>query len=276
MRGEFIRVWSETWRELWQPLADEETAPRDMFCELYRELETKFATRLSVEALADIIDDQQQSRDEFERIASTAFSGERGLIAFLEEAHEILFDLGGGLLSNRYFNLLELFVSKFSLRYDLRRPCVLCPTLPGIFTNLMTNLRKLANQDTHIASLMNDYEEAVRDLRHGQTDGRIRTCLGKQFMLLESFGASSLDGSGRTLAGICDDVGSWPHATIKDSLKKLYGFSSDYPGIRHAGNPQGKLRDVDMRDLIAMSILLAGFTPYLSRQLDSVAVYGGR
>src|SRR5690348_6154825 len=38
MRGEFIGVWSETWREIWDVLASHEAAPGDLFCELYREL----------------------------------------------------------------------------------------------------------------------------------------------------------------------------------------------------------------------------------------------
>ena len=38
MRGEFIGVWSETWREIWLPLIDHEDVAEDIFCELYREL----------------------------------------------------------------------------------------------------------------------------------------------------------------------------------------------------------------------------------------------
>ena len=34
MRGEFIGVWSDTWRELWIDLAEHEAAPDDLFCEL--------------------------------------------------------------------------------------------------------------------------------------------------------------------------------------------------------------------------------------------------
>ena len=38
MRGEFIGVWSETWREIWLPLIDHEDVPDDICCELYRVL----------------------------------------------------------------------------------------------------------------------------------------------------------------------------------------------------------------------------------------------
>ena len=38
-------------------------------------------------------------------------------------------------------------------------------------------------------------------------------------------------------------------------------FASNYPGIRHGGNSNGVIRDIEMRDMVAVSILLAGFTP---------------
>lgn len=34
MRGEFIGVWSETWREIWRPLTGRDGVPEDIFCEL--------------------------------------------------------------------------------------------------------------------------------------------------------------------------------------------------------------------------------------------------
>jgi len=55
----------------------------------------------------------------------------------------------------------------------------------------------------------------------------------------------------------------------------LAGFTSDGPGIRHGGKPANALRAVDMRDMVAMSILLAGFTPYLAAQLNADSVYRG-
>lgn len=275
MRGEFIGVWSEIWHEIWLPLFDHEGIPNDIFCELYRELAPALKSGPSLEELADIIDDPHQSREALERTNDIDLRGETFLVTFLEAAHDVLDDIGGDELSNRYFNLLARFLEKFSLRYDLRRPCALCPTLPGVFANLIHNLRIVANQDAHLNSLMNEFEDAIRDLRHGRTDGRIKTCMSKQFMLIEALGASSPEINANTLGSICDQLNAWPHATVKESLKKLYGFASNYPGIRHGGNADGKLRDVDMRDLVAVSILLAGFTPYLSNQLNADAMYGG-
>lgn len=275
MRGEFIGVWSETWREIWLPLIDHEDVPEDIFCELYRALAPALKSKPSVETLADIIDNPVQSREAFEKTVANEFAGERALVAFLEAAHSALDELAGDELSNRYFNLLASFIEKFSLRYDLRRPCTLCPTLPGVFASLVRDLRTLASQDAHLDALMKEFENAVRDLRHDCSDGRIKTCIQKQVNLLEAVGRTTPGITEGELSGICNQVTTWPHSAIKASLKNLYGFACDYPGIRHGGNPAGALRAVDMRDMVAMSILLAGFTPYLAAQLDADVVYRG-
>jgi hypothetical protein len=280
MRGEFIGVWSETWREIWQPLIqplgdDSEGVPEDVFCELYRALAPALSPRPSVEDLADIIDNPMQSRKAFEETTAPDLAGERTLVGFFESAHEALDDLAGDELSNRYFNLIEQFIDKFSLRYDLRRPCTLCPTLPGVFASLVRDLRALTSQDPHLDTLMKEFENAVRDLRHDCSDGRIKTCIQKQVNLVEAIGRTAPGVTGTTLGAICNQVGSWPHEKLRAAMKDLYGFASDYPGIRHGGTPASALRAVDMRDMVAMSILLTGFTPYLENRLSAAAIFGG-
>jgi hypothetical protein len=275
MRGECIGVWSETRREIWLPLLEAEGVPDDIFCELYRALAPTLKRRPSVESLADIIDRPAQSREAFEKTGASDFAGERALVDFLEAAHTALEDLAGDELSNRYFNLLAAFIDKFSLRYNLRRPCTLCPTLPGLFASLVRDLRVLTSQDAHMDALMKAFENAVRDLRHDCSDGRIKTCIQKQVNLLEAIGRAAPGVTEKTLGKICDQVGTWPHAQLKEAMQRLYGFASDYPGIRHGGTPKKALRPVDMRDLVAMSIVLAGFTPYLSSGLNADIVYRG-
>ena len=278
MRGECIGVWSETWREIWLPLIDHEDVAEDVFSELFRKLAPALKSRPSVEALADIIDNPAQSREALEHTHAEDIAGERALVDFFEAVHGTLEEFetpGDDALTNRYFNLLAAFIEKFSLRYDLRRPCVLCPTLPGVFASLVRDLRALANQDAHLDTLMNDFENAVRDLRHDRSDGRIKTCIQKQVNLLEAIGRTTPGVTEAELGGICNQVTTWPHGAIKAALRSLYGFASDYPGIRHGGNPAGALRAVDMRDLVAMSILLAGFTPYLSSALNADVLYRG-
>ena len=281
MHGECIGVWSETWREIWlplieQPLAeDDEGLPEDIFCELYRALAPALSPRPSVEDLADIIDNPVQSHEAFEATTASDLAGEGALVGFFEAVHDALEELGGDELTNRYFILLSGFIDKFNLRYDLRRPCIFCPTLPGVFSSLVRDLRALTNQDPHLDALMKDFEDAVRDLRHDGSDRRIKTCIQKQVNLLEAIGCAAPGVTGTTLGAICNQVGTWPHEKLKEAMKNLYGFASDYPGIRHGGTPASALRAVDMRDMVAMSILLTGFTPYLESRLSADAIFGG-
>jgi hypothetical protein len=275
VRGELIGVWPETLREIWLPLIEPEGVPEDIFCELYRALAPSLRNQPSVEALADIIDNPSQSRVAFEKTDADDFAGERAVVEFLEAAHSALDDFAGDDLSNRYFNLLAGFVDKFSLRYDLRRPCTLCPTLSGVFASLVRDLRVLTGQDTHLNALMKEFENAVRDLRHDCSDGRVKTCIQKQVNLLEAIGRTAPGVTSTTLGAMCNQIDTWPHDKLKDAMKNLYGFASDYPGIRHGGTPANALRAVDMRDMVAMSILLTGFTPYLSNALDAEIVYRG-
>jgi len=284
MRGEFIGVWQETGREIWEPLFDpgaeegEDVVLEDIFCELYRALAPALKSKPSVENLADIIDDPVQSRRAFENTKATDLAGERQLVGFFESVHSTLEEFepeGDDRLTNRYFNLLAAFIEKFSLRYDLRRACILYPTLTGVFASLVRDLRMLTNADPHLDALMKEFENAIRDLRHDSSDGRIKTCIQKQVNLLEAIGRAFPGVTGTTLGAICDQVGTWPHDKIKAAMKDLYGFACDYPGIRHGGTAANALRAVDMRDMVAMSILLTGFTPYLEHRLSAGAIFGG-
>lgn len=276
MRGEFIEVWSETKRELWDNLAAHESAARDdLFVELFRELAKAFKNPPTVEALADVISDPVRASEAFNTTIANDFASERDLVTALEHIYEVLEELEGDALANFYFNLLAQFIDKYSLRYDLRRPCTLCPTLVGVFSSLLLDLRTITRQDANLNQLMNEFEDAVRDLRHGCTDGRIKTCIGKQLMLLEGLARATPGVKEQTLGDICNELKTWPHVTVRESLKKLYGFASDYPGIRHGTNFEGVLRAIEMRDMVAICILLAGFTPYLTNGIDSDAVYRG-
>lgn len=287
MRGEFIGVWAETWREIWQPLIDtpvaenEESIPEDIFCEPYRVLsgDPKHPGALkrtpSVEDLADIVDSPLQSRKAFEKVGVRDLAGERVLVQFLESVYDVLQDMGGDMLTNRYFNLLEAFIDKFSLRYDLRRPCILCPTLPGVFASLVRDLRAVTSADPHLDILMKEFENAVRDLRQDYSDTRIKTCIQKQVNLLEGLGQSCPGVTKDTLGSMCDEIKSWPHNKVKEAMTNLYKFTCNYPGIRHAGTPSAALRPIELRDMVALSILLAGFTPYLCDALNAETVYRG-
>jgi hypothetical protein len=275
MRGELIHVWKDSWQGIWEPLYDQADSPDDMFCELFSELSASLQSELSAEELADIIDNPVQSMDAFRCVRATDLAGEKALAKFFEQAHSILQEFGVEGLEERYFTLLDAFIAKYSLRYELRRPCSLHPTLPGIFANLVGELRSASAGDVHLATLMDELDDSFRDLHAGSTTGRIKTVIQKQFNLLEAMGRSCKGVTQTQLGGICGQIGTWPHAALGGSLARLYGFASDYPGIRHAGNPEAQLREVDLRDLLAILVVLTGFTPYLRDEFDPSLVFHG-
>lgn len=262
-------MWSDSWPEIWLPLVDDEEVPEDIFCELYRDLAQALSPPLKAGELADIIGSPQHSRVALVVLSANDFTSERAVVSSLESVHATLYEFDGDELPNRYFNLLSSFIEKFNLRYDLRDPCNLYPTLPGVFASLMRDLRAIAKRDAHLDTLMNDLDSALSDLRYDTSDSRIRICIQRQINLLEALGAACPGVTARELGGICDQVTTWPHRAIKSSLKNLYGFASDYPGIRHGGNRESALRTIEMRDMVAISVLLAGFAPYLSKELNA-------
>lgn len=66
-----------------------------------------------------------------------------------------------------------------------------------------------------------------------------------------------------------------PEDKVQEAIKNLYKFTNSYPTIRHAGTPTTALRVIDMRDFVAGSILLTGFTLYLSDAINADHVYRG-
>lgn len=120
---------------------------------------------------------------------------------------------------------------------------------------------------------MRDFESSVRDLRRDSSETKIKTCTAKQTNLLEGLCSTHSLVTKTTLGGMCDQVETWPHESLKEAMKAIYKFACNYPGIRHGGTPDCALRPIDMRDLVAVSIVLTGFTTYLTDQMDADAGY---
>lgn len=312
MRGEIIGVWPETWREIWKPLTEHTEFGDDLIPDLYREFvpePTQPEQPLPQHALSDTgelthpddiearndyelaLEAYKAERSSYEEVVSSGatgharfrkamkekLQGELQTIEVFEKAHEVIVGYGDDEYTNRYFLLVEKFLQKYSLRYDLRRPFSLHPTLSGLFSRLLLELKNATGRDAHLSGLYGEFEDALRDLKMGATPTRIKTCMNKQINLLEAIGRNcpGVQANTNSLGRMCDEVGTWPHDKLRDSMKNLYKFTCDYPGIRHGGTQASAIREIEMRDLIAISVLLAGFSPYLTDQINSDIVYSG-
>lgn len=314
MRGNLLSVWNETWDAIWRHIqADFEDVSgdiaevtnahqlpknvepfEDLLSALYVEAYKAFTPGLrgvrdensqSVEQdgnyklvgaidIGAISNDFKRAEVEFAAIKAEYFDSEYSLVQFCENAYEVIEEFNEKLAA-RYRALLRLFVEKFSLRYEVRDPCELCPTLPGIFASLFRGMKTSCQLDPHLDELMSDFEEAIMDLRAKTSSGKIRTCMVKQINLLEAIAARHPDTSRNTIGAICSDLKSWPHDSLCESMKSLYKFTCDYPGIRHGGSRASQRRAIDMRDLLSVSIMLIGFAPYLSNDINAKLVYEG-
>lgn len=274
MKGELVGVWSEMWRHVWKKLSDHPAAPDDLFSELLVELNSALQAPLDpATTLAELVASPEKAKTAFRQIKGASLIGEVAAVKFLESAHFTIEDFDSPALTNRYFKLVASFIDSFSLRYELRRPFSLHTTLEGVFTRLMKDLRTATMADAQLSGLMLDFDEAIRDLKQEQSPRRIRVCIQAQMSLLEAVASRNPEVTQTTLGKMCNEINSWPHATVKIAMSNLYGFASNYPGIRHAGVPESVLREIDMRDMVGMTIILAGFTPYLTPLLNSQSIY---
>lgn len=272
MRGSLLALWPRLGRELWGPLA--RRAPGDFYCELFRAIVPALRTRPSAAQLAELIDNPTACRRAILALKAEALNGEVALAAFLQSLHGVLDDLAGEALANTYFNRLAALVETYNLHYELRRPCRLYPTLPGLFAGLLAQLREHSANHPSLPTLLRDFDDAFRDLHEQPSQGRIKTCLHKQMNLMEALGRSNAYVKEYALSSICDEITLWPHRKVRDALKSLYGFTCDYPGIRHGGKPASVEGELGMRDMLALCILFVGFTPYLSERIDAGALFG--
>ena len=264
MTGYLLDHWRYTWPDVWSVLARSRKAPPDLFVSLYRTAFDFLQSRPVYQQLEIIVNDPNRAHQVFEAIRAEDIGSEAGVIGFLEAAFETLRDFEIPRYELLYKRLLLAFIRKYNLRYRIARPFRLHMLLPGAFVGLYAELGRLNDGNPHLAALMNDFEHSFGTYFRSQEGTDLKTCILKATVYAEGAAAIAAHSDGGTLGDLCEQVTCWPHKTLKECLKKLYGFCSDYPGIRHAGNPNGQLRDLEPRDAILVCLLLLSFSGYLT------------
>lgn len=273
MNGEVRPVWRKLWSAVLLPLSRHRDAQPDLFCDLYRELAPRLTPLPDERLVVEAVNDPKVAMVQLRRTRSSQFAGEIAILDYLERVFIVAEEHGGEDLAAEYVALLSEFIRTYNLRYDLRPPCQLCPTLPGIFMSMMHDLHQAMAHDAHVGTILHEFEQAVLGLRSDRSPGHIKTCIQKQVNLLEAIGRANPGVKRGELAAIGKELGMFPHGSLGAALGNVYGFTSDYPGIRHSGTPGSALREISMRDFVAVSLLLAGFTPYLTNMIDADCIY---
>lgn len=213
--------------------------------------------------------------EEYFRSLHSSVSSELSAIKFLQGVFTAVAGLDIQGLSDTYNDLVRSFILRYNLRYDLRGRFDLSPTLNGVFSNMLAEAKRISAEDAHLDLLMREFEEAFGDFAADRTQAKIKSCLQKQFNLLEALGRANPAVTATTLGAMCGQL-DWPHVTVRDVGIKLYGFRSDYPGLGHGGNPEGMLRELELRDFVSLSVMLASLTPYLAHTLDCGVCYDAK
>jgi hypothetical protein len=276
MSGSLRHAWEHLAEELWEPLAQCPAAPLDLYSDLFAAAEEYLSPRPTETELGEARNNPSQARQRFLALKGTDFTSESDIVRFLETTRDVIADYEIEGFEGSYRRLLRDVVRKFNLRYRLDEPFVLRFLLPGSFTNLYQELHRLDASNTHLAGLLTDFEKAFDRYARTEDASDLKTCIAKASNYAEGLAsvAAGIPEKGNTLGALCNQTGDWPHEQVKDALKNLYKFCSDYPGIRHSGNPAGVLRSLGTRDLTLASLLLLSFSGYFVSSLDQRAVLG--
>jgi hypothetical protein len=277
MSGSLRHAWEYLAAELWEPLADYSTkdaaAPPDLFSDLFAAADEFLSPRPPDTELEEARNDPGKARQRFLALKGTDFASESAIVHFLEEAHDVITDYEIPGFEDLYRRLLRDALRKFNLRYRLDDPFTLRFLLPGSFTNLYAELHRINTGNGYLTCLLTDFEKAFDRYARAQDPADLKTCIAKASNYAEGL-ASFTRGAPGSLGALCDQLTDWPHDRVKEALKSLYKFCSDYPGIRHAGDPAGVRRDLATRDMTLASLLLLSFSGYLSPILDEQVVLG--
>ena len=259
MSGNLRDTWEYLGVELWEPLADysgkDANAPPDLFSDLFAAADEFLSPRATDSELEEARNDPNKARQRFLTLRGTDFASESAIVHFLEEADTIITDYEIPGFEDLYQRLLRQILRKFNLRYRLDEPFTIRFLLPGCFTNLYVELHRLTAASGHLAGLLTDFERAFDAYARTEDPTDLKTCIAKASNYAEGL-ACATRGTAGTLGALCDQLTDWPHDKMKDALKSLYNFCSDYPGIRHAGNPANVRRALATRDLTLASLLL--------------------
>jgi hypothetical protein len=272
MIGSLYERWEDTWVDIWEPLGSLEKAPRDLYIQLFKTCIDYMKRKPNNLILADIVNNPEKAYSAFQSIRGNQFKDELSVVQFLERTHILINDLGSRILTRRYIGYVGRFLGKYNLRYEVVEPFSLRVRLPALYGDIYEHLRQVNRTNPHLAQLMTDFEASFSDFVLTKAQRDLRLSLARASNYAEGLAALTLNLPGGTLGIMCNQLTNapysiWPHEALRDAVKDLYRFCSDYPAIRHAGNPNNRLRELEVKDTIIVSALILAASGYLNQQV---------
>lgn len=300
MRGQFLSAWEYAISDIFEPLLTIEDCPSDLACQLFdnvpEELKRDEVLWLVLDdsltvnedgridkrdidgKIAQTGNDPVQAKRVFYRIVSELIETEPQALNLLKGSYQTCDEIIYSSLEQNFERLVRGFIKKYNLNYYLSPKFRLCLDLYGIQNFLVQTIVEIANGDSNVRRQLDDLAHALMVCQIEAKSGNIATCINRYCLLLEAVAVSHHPAmSGQTLSQYISTSIHWPHHALRNAARNFYGFASDYPGIRHGGNPDSALRELDHRDLLSATTLMSGFSVYLyDTNIGESIVNGGQ
>jgi hypothetical protein len=268
MIGSLRENWKHTWKAIWSRLDRSAASPDDLFARLYRVSRLYLADPPGLQQEIGILNDRSTAKVFFRSLTSNSFNGEQAIIAFLEDAYQDLASLGDG-CAPFYKEKCRDFLATYNLPYCICDDFVIRLKLVGPIASLYEELRRVNAQDPHLEGLLNDFEKLFHIYCRDRDELYLRKCLDAFANYYDGLIRRTLSdpASKGKFAGLTKDLKTWPHGGVRSAINNLYGFCSDFPGIRHGGNPKGQMRQLREIDAAALGAFFLGFGGYLTDEI---------
>lgn len=283
MSGRFQDTWQYVWPEIWLTFEQSDLWPQlveksvystdDLYKDIYVELVKALKKAPQPKDYDVTANDPLRARRFLETTPASALRCETATARFFEGAYEAISEAESPELETEFRSLVKRFLASRNLRYELLEPFRLQSHLPGVFSALFSDIVAATTVNRHVGQARIDFEHSFRALEHSHSETDMKTCILKASMLVEAIASTNPDAKGQTLAELCNSIKCWPHAALKKAVADIYGFCSDYPGIRHNISTEGQIRPLEMRDSIIVPLLLvtaAGYFGANTNLLDTL------
>jgi hypothetical protein len=282
MSGRFQDVWHYVWPEIWLELEQSEVWAQlaegsgytvdELYMSAYVEL-AKALKKAPQPADYDVTaNDPVLARRTLEITPASALRCEAATARFFENAYDAVSEAGSPELDDEFRRLVRRFLKFRNLRYELIEPFKLHAHLPGVFAALFSDVLVATRTAPQLRQALGDFEYAFRALERSHSEADMKTCILKATMLVEALASAVPGAKGQTLGDLCNSIECWPHSAIKEAVKRIYGFCSDYPGIRHNTLSDSPIRALEMRDSIIVPMLLLTAAGYFGANTNLLDV----
>jgi hypothetical protein len=280
MNGRLTDAWPYSWDAIWAPLENTKGVPADLFIELYAELEATLVIPIdSIERgrlegiRASIANDVDSARQAFIDLEPSEFRGDPELARFYENIFVLLSEYGDSSLTCQYRAYLDRYLKDLNLRYELTDNNILVPHISGIVAALRMEVEKYSKSDPKLEMLLSELDNSIANLSRLPNQANAKAWITRSSVYTEGL-AQAVCNSKQSLGKLCKNGKLFPHKALEEAVSQLYGFCSDYVGLRHAGTMKSHLRNVDIQDAVSIAIILHGLSSYLIPTADFAEIMG--